>query len=1100
VRKRNELLASLVNKRTKELIRSQADYQQVVNNIPVGVYTVSTGVEGNPRFVFVSKFFCDLNGVTEEEALNDYDLPSRHVHPDDMASFQQMRNEAYTKIVPQEWEGRIIVNNRVRFIHIESHPKKQDDRVIWNGIVYDITERKEAEGALQKILSELEERVQQRTLELARANEAMSVDIALRKQTEKKLHASEERLNLALQGAGDGIWDWDIVNNTVYYSSNWESMFGFQVGSAAPLLETVLQRVHPDDLAMMMAEAKRYLAREIPTYSCECRMFHIDGTLIWTLHRAVALFDSTGKATRMTGTTKDISFRKKSEQALRLARFSIDNAVDAIFWITPEARIVDVNKASCNHLGYTHEEMLHLSVSDFDISNYGLEWQSHFAELRQKGSMLLESTHRTKAGKLIPVEVTANFVRFNDHEFNCAFVKDITERKNAEEALEKAHNELEQRVRERTHELENAKELAESANSAKSEFLANMSHEIRTPLNGVIGFTDLLMKTKLDDSQHQYMATVSQSAHALLDILNDILDFSKIEAGKLDLAIEKTDLLEIGGMAADIIKYQAHKKGLEVLLNISNDVPRYIWADEIRLRQILVNMLANAVKFTHRGEIELKIEVLEKTSEKERLFRFSVRDTGIGIDPKNQQKIFDVFTQEDASVTKRFGGTGLGLTISNSLLHLMGSNLRLDSEIGKGSTFSFDICFTSQDGKPREWENIDQIRNVLVVDDNQNNRMILKEMLALKAINSTQASSGLEAIEIIKSRKKFDAVIMDYHMPDMDGLETIRNIRAFISPKEQPVVLLYSSSDDDCINTMCEELDINQRLVKPAKMNQLFNSLSLLVEKKEIFSFELEKVVYTNTDLGMKSTTVLIAEDNSVNMLLVKSIFENILPNATIVEAENGLIAVEKFQSEHPDIIFMDIRMPEKNGYEATEQIRKLEKNGRVPIVALTAGTAKGEREKCIDAGMDDYLSKPVVQDSIVKMLNKWLTGSQEPSSEPAKLSLHSIETVHFDEPELTKRVGHSRETLARVLEASRVSMEKSLTELHQQLKDEEFSRIRETAHRLKGMAMSATFYELVSLSGQLEELDTNEISLFKSMIEMIEGEVALLKEVIRQM
>ncbi|MFM9836699.1 MAG: PAS domain S-box protein [Cyclobacteriaceae bacterium] len=1249
VRKKNQLLERLVAKRTKELLNSQADYQQVVNNIPVGIYTVVKEGDAKARFLFMSPLFCELNGVTQEEVVDNYNASFKNVHPEDIQSFLQSHTEAGAKVAPHIWEGRVIVNNQVRFVHVESKPKKENEKIIWNGIVYDITKRKQAEGALQKLLNELEERVQQRTLELAKANEAMSADIALRKQIEKKLHASEERLNLALQGAGDGVWDWDIIHNTVYYSPQWEIMFGFSVGSVAQTLETVSQRVHPEDLPNMFAEVNRYMAREIPSYSYEFRMFHIDGTLIWTHHRAVALFDANGKATRMIGTTTDITQRKKAEEALRLAQFTIENAGDAIFWITPEARIVNVNKATCHRLGYSHEEMVQMSVPDFDTSYRALEWPLHFADLRQSGTQTFESVHRTKDGRLIPVEITANYVKFDDQEFNCAFVRDITDRKKAEEALLKANDELEKRVAARTIELADAnrallddiekrnktedeltrsekkfrtlfnsstdavmvenefgqfidcneatlkmfgcktveeycrltpvdlspvqqedgtssregakkymaelmqfgntnfewlnkradtgeifpteillskmeidgkvfvqaivreitkrknaeqlilkaKEQAEAANAAKSEFLANMSHEIRTPLNGVIGFTDLLMKTKLNETQHQYMGTVSQSAHSLLDILNDILDFSKIEAGKLDLSIEKTDLLEIGGMAADMIKYQAHQRGLEVLLNISNEVPRYIWADEIRLRQILVNMLANAVKFTEHGEIELKIEVLEKESETDRLFRFSVRDTGIGIEPKNQQKIFEVFTQEDASVTKKFGGTGLGLTISNSLLALMDSKLELESEVGRGSTFSFDIRFAWQDGKPMEWENIDRIKHVLIVDDNQNNRMILKEMLALKEIDSVQASSGFEAIEAVKSGKKFDAVIMDYHMPQMDGIETIRSIRALVAPNEQPVILLYSSSDDEYINIICEELEIKQRLVKPAKMNQLFNSLSRLIEKNEIQNIKIKETPNTNTDSSMKPTTVLIAEDNMVNMLLVKSIFENILPHAKIVEAENGLIAIEKFQSEHPDIIFMDIRMPEKNGYEAAGEIRKLETATRIPIIALTAGTAKGERENCLEAGMDDYVSKPVVQDSIHKMVKKWLPNLPAVGNETNEKSLSLEEKIHFDEPELKKRVSHKADVMKKILEASKTAMDKSLVEFHQQLKDNEFDQIKETAHRLKGMAMSAAFYELVNLSGQLEEADSTHPNQVIDLIEKIEKEVHIVKELI---
>ncbi len=404
---------------------------------------------------------------------------------------------------------------------------------------------------------------------------------------------------------------------------------------------------------------------------------------------------------------------------------------------------------------------------------------------------------------------------------------DITERKQAETAVQQ-------------------KELAEAANRAKSEFLANMSHEIRTPLNGIIGFTDLLMKTNLGVTQHKYMTTISQSAHSLLDIINDILDFSKIEAGKLDLYIEKYDINEMLAQVIDLILYESNQKNLKLELNIAADMPKYFWLDSVRLKQILINLLANAVKFTEQGTIKLEVSVIEKIDDFNATIRFAVIDTGIGILEENKKKIFKAFSQEDSSTTRKFGGTGLGLTISNQLLGLMNSHLQLESIIDSGSTFYFD--------------------------------------LTLKTSNEAPATVSL--------------------------------------------------FDTD------------------------FNSIKKTVVK---------------TNHQAKKIIVLIVEDNKVNMLLLKTIIKNLEIPTTIYEVINGKQAVEEFEAINPDIIFMDIQMPVMNGYEATEIIRNLKSGQNVPIIAITAGTEKEEKEKCLNAGMSDYIPKPIIKGIIEETFLKWV-------------------------------------------------------------------------------------------------------------------------------
>ncbi|MEX0884723.1 MAG: response regulator, partial [Cyclobacteriaceae bacterium] len=511
------------------------------------------------------------------------------------------------------------------------------------------------------------------------------------------------------------------------------------------------------------------------------------------------------------------------------------------------------------------------------------------------------------------------------------------------------------------------------------------------------------------------------------------------------------------------------------------DLPRFIHIDDVRLKQILINLLGNAVKFTNKGEIELKIKKLENKPESRSLLRFEVKDTGIGISEDKQRKIFDAFAQEDGSTTKKYGGTGLGLTISNKLLAMMGSELQLTSKLDQGSCFYFDIELKTENGNGIRKADVSYVKKVLVVDDNENNRLILKEMFSLKEIKMDEAHNGFEALQKIENNADYDAILMDLNMPYMDGLETVQKIRENFDGEKSalPVLLLHSSAEDEYIHTKCREFNIRFKLSKPIKIKDLFSALVQLDSKipTQVKTFE-KKTILPFKD----KFKVLIAEDNAINMFLTKTLVLKISPQTEILEAINGHGAVEMAEAHHPDIIFMDIQMPVMSGHEATKKIKNNPKLAEIPIIAITAGNVKGEREKCLESGMVDFVPKPIIEKSIRAVFERWLHINEVPdsgngtSSQSLEITDNNAELSHFNVEKVKEYLGEEPEIIKEVLQLTLSELDHSHEILKQQAQKKNPVGLSTEGHKLKGSALTAGLDKLYEISLNLESLsDFNE-------------------------
>jgi PAS domain S-box-containing protein len=911
--------------------------------------------------------------------------------------------------------------------------------------------------------------------------------ITEQKRAEEALHESEERLELAVTGTNLGLWDWNIVTGETIFNRQWAEMLGYSLEEIEPHTDSWKKLVHPDDSPRMIQKLNEHFKENTLFYEVAFRMKTKTGEWKWIQSVGrVSERDENGKPLRILGTHRDISKRKKIEQDLQESednlRSVLESLPELIMILDSEGRYLNIFTSNVDLLITPADQIIGKTIDEVLPE-----------KLAQLEKAIIDKTFSTGKPQKIEYEIDINEVgrwfsgqalkfRFQNQDCVLWSVRDITEQKRDEEVIKRSREEafaLSGKLQEAIKQANRMAIEANIANRAKSEFLANMSHEIRTPMNGVIGMAELLMETELTAEQREFTGMISSSADALLQIINDVLDFSKIEAGKLELEMIDFELRSVVEETVEMLAVLARRRGNELTCLIADDLPTILRGDPGRLRQILVNLINNAIKFTENGEVAIRVEAVgEETKDEGRrdegrgggpspstvnrqlsTLLFSVTDTGIGIPGDKQEQLFKSFSQIDASTTRKYGGTGLGLAIARQLSELMGGEIGVESEEGKGSTFWFKAVFEDRPERREQPRAITvnlEGKRILVVDDNHTNRTIVSTYLTKRDARVSTAAGGEEAIELLREANAagdpFHLALLDMMMPGMDGETLGRVIKNDPMLRDTTILVMLSSDTWRSSSERLKEIGFAAHLTKPIRPARLFERLAaalgltvngVVTRKKTQSPPPGDRLVKRSAG----PARILLVEDNPVNQMVATRMLEKLGYQSDVVA--NGKEALQAMELIPYELVLMDCQMPVMDGFETTRKIREMEGrrmkgrrndehrtsnvelrtsndalagatgNGEpettlirgsgnqalsrkpttphsplptphIPIVAMTAHALHGDRERCLDAGMDDYISKPVKQAVLSAAIQKYLP--------PGEVRIQTILIVDDDE------------------------------------------------------------------------------------------------------